>query len=151
MTTIPYSDFQARLLRLGIKTECNGMPEISFLHPSKTHTWSVKYEARKLIHFLSVMIESLPVWSSMFVWKHSGSWYTQSEGLRLNDDIQTVLYRGVGITGQHSDILLFSKEEKVELVALVLNQLLFGWHIGDDICVVPDTCRWFLSTYHSIS
>ena len=77
-----------------------------------------------------------------------GSWTTSIKGERVNDDVQAVMYKGIGINGDNADILAFRRNELASLVTLIFNQLVFGWHVGDDLYIIPDHGHQIIKTDH---
>lgn len=105
-------------------------------------------EPRRIPYFVDTILAALDPWESMYVWKHMGSWFRSIKGEKLNDDVQAVIYQGIGITENNADILKFTRNELAELVTLTFNQLVFGWHVGDDLYIIPDHGRQIIKTDH---
>jgi len=123
--------------------------ELTFQEGSEiSRFWEIPEEARRIPYFVDTTLAALDPWESIYVWKHMGSWNTSVDGERLNDDVQAVLYKGIGITENNADVLVFRRNELAELVALTFNQLLFGWHVGDDLYIIPDHGRQMMKTDH---
>jgi len=110
--------------------------------------WEIPEEARRIPYFVETILSALDSWKSMYVWRHMGSWFTSIKGERLNDHIQAVIYQGIGITENNADILKFTRNELAELVTLTFNQLVFGWHVGDDLYMIPDHGRQMIKNDH---
>ena len=110
--------------------------------------WEIPVEARKTTYFIETILAALDPWKKIYVWKHMGSWVTKINGERLNDDVQAVIYHGIGITENNADILEFKRNELTELVTLTFNQLVFGWHVGDDLYIIPDHGHQMIKTDH---
>ena len=101
--------------------------ELTFQEDSEiSRFWEIPEEARRIPCFVDTILAALDPWESIYVWKHMGSWVTSVKGERVNDDVQAVLYKGIGITENNADILRFKRTELAELFALVFNQLVFG-------------------------
>lgn len=110
--------------------------------------WCIPNETRAIPFFISTILELLNPWQNVYVWKYDGSWSTQMTGRYLDDDIQALFYRGIGIPDDNADVLVFDKSQLTELVALCFNQLIFGWSVGDDLYIIPDNWRFIVKTSH---
>jgi hypothetical protein len=110
--------------------------------------WEIPEEARRIPYFVDTLLTLLEPWESIYVWKHMGSWNVAVKGERLNDDVQAILYRGAGLTENNADILIFKNTELAELAVIIFNQLVFGWHVGDDIYIIPEHGRQMIKTDH---
>lgn len=123
--------------------------ELCFENDSEiSRFWVVPKEAKKILYFVSIILTAIDSWGSIFVWKHLGSWTLKIKGERLNDDIQALIYRGIGISDNNADILEFRNSELPELATLIFNQLAFGWHVGDDLYIIPDHGKQMIKTDH---
>lgn len=151
MKQIPEIEFIQLIGCKGIKVDSR-YPESAGLHfendPDIRRFWGIPIEARGIPFFLQTILGQLDPWEFVFVWKHMGSWKLKIEGERLNDDIQTVIYRGIGLQDDNADILGFNKKELPELIALIFIQLVFGWHVGDDLYIIPDHGKQMIKTSH---
>ncbi len=117
--------------------------------PEITRFWAIPDQARTIPYFVATMISLLdPSWQTLLVWKHLGSWNTNFKGDRMDDDVQASIYRGIGIKNDSADNLVFDRSELPMLVALIFCQLVFGWHVGDDIYVIPDNAQHIIKTDH---
>jgi hypothetical protein len=116
--------------------------------PGISRFWEIPEEARRITCFIDTILSSLVPWNTVYVWKHLGSWKSIATGVRLNDDVQAIIYSGIGIPGGHADILEFTKDEYPKLVALIFNQLIFGWNVGDDLYLIPDHGDQIVKTDH---
>jgi len=116
--------------------------------PQINRFWCIPDEARRIPTFVATLLDLLDPWENVYVWKHSGSWSTNIKGERLNDDVQAIIYKGIGLPNNSAEIIVFDKTEFGELVALVFNQLVFGWHVGDDLYIVPDNGKQIMKTDH---
>lgn len=110
--------------------------------------WRISEEARRIPYFVDTILAAFDPWESMYVWKHMGSWFRSIKGEKLNDDVQAVIYQGIGITENNADMLKFTRNELAELVTLTFNQLVFGWHVGDDLYIIPDHGHQMVKTDH---
>ena len=151
MKRIEEKQFIKMIRQIGITVDSR-YPETAELGFGKeseiSRFWEIPEEARRIPYFVQTILSALDPWESVYVWKHMGSWFTSIKGERLNDDVQAVIYRGVGITENNADILKFNGNELEELVALIFNQLVFGWHVGDDLYIIPDHGRQMIKTDH---
>ena len=121
---------------------------LSYLNSSYSRFWSIPEEARKIPYFIETIINAIDEWKNIYVWKHMGSWTTKIRGNRVNDDVQAIIYKGIGIPDDTADIIQFDKNQIPELVTLVFNQLVFGWSVGDDLYIIPDHGKSILKTDH---
>lgn len=110
--------------------------------------WEIPDTARQIPYFVNSILSALAPWEKIYVWKHLGSWSTKVRGERCNDDVQALIYRGIGISDDNDDILEFERSELAELTTLIFNQLVFGWHVGDDLYIIPDHGQQMIKTDH---
>jgi hypothetical protein len=138
-----------RQLGITVDTRYPDTAELGFGKGSEiSRFWEIPKEARRIPYFVETILSALDAWESMYVWKHMGSWFTSIKGERLNDDVQAVIYQGIGIKENNANILKFTRNELTELVTLTFNQLVFGWHVGDDLYIIPDHGRQMIKTDH---
>ncbi len=151
MERIEEKTFIEVVSQLGITVDSR-YPEtagLNFAIDSKiSRFWEIPEEARNIPYFVETILSALDAWESVYVWKQMGGWFTSIKGERLNDDVQAVIYQGIGITENNADILRFARNELTELVTLTFNQLVFGWHVGDDLYIIPDHGRQMIKTSH---
>lgn len=110
--------------------------------------WVIPSEGGRIPFFVDTILEALDKWERIFVWRHLGSWVQTIKGERITEDIQAVIYRGVGISEDNVDVLEFTIRELPELVTLVFNQLIFGWNVGDDLYIIPNHGKQIIKTDH---
>lgn len=110
--------------------------------------WCIPKEARKIPFFIESILDTIDDWTSVFIWKNMGSWNTKIAKERLNDDIQSIIYRGIGIQDGSCDIYEIKYNEIVEVVALIFNQLIFGWCVSDDLYIIPNHGKQIIKTSH---
>jgi hypothetical protein len=123
--------------------------EVSFKNDLElSRFWKIPEGARRIPYFVDTILGALDPWESAYVWKHLGSWVSRVKGERLNDDLQAVIYRGVGIADDNADILEFKRNELHVLIALIFNQLVFGWHVEDDLYIIPNHGKQIIKTDH---
>jgi hypothetical protein len=134
----------------GIRVELR--PDCAYLcfeaDPKISRFWETPKEASEIPYFVKTILDALDVWDSAYVWKHFGSWVFGARGKYLNEDVQAVIYRAMGIGDRDGDILQFNKGDLTELVTLIFNQLVFGWNVEDDLYIVPDHGKQIVQTDH---
>jgi len=151
MRVLSRADFLKTIEAVGVRLDSK-YPKSAILgfpnKPDVARFWAVPGEPQTIPHFAATMINLLGPWKSIFVWKHLGSWMVEVKGEDLNDDIQALLYKGLGIQSNSADILVFDRQELSMLIALIFNQLIFGWNLGDDLYLIPDDGRHIVHTDH---
>jgi hypothetical protein len=129
--------------------ENKGLSELDFKSvPGIERFWRIPDAARRLPYFINVILDSIDPWEELFIWKHMGSWDLEIHGEDTSDDLQALMYKGAGIDQSHADIIRFDKTEVINITAIIFNQLVFGWHVGDDIYIIPDHGRQIIKTSH---
>jgi hypothetical protein len=66
----------------------------------------------------------------------------------VNDRVEHTILSGLGLPIGTADIVEFSHDEEVALITLLLSTSIFGWSVGDDLFLVPDSAAGFLQTDH---
>jgi len=127
-------------------------PDSAFLtlmpDPQFDRFWIVPPEPERRPYFLQCMIEAFGGWSSYHCWRHLGSWPAKPDECRINDQIEHAIFRGIGLPAGSADVVEFDASERVQLVTLRFATTVFGWSVGEDIFLVPDTARGILQTDH---
>ena len=134
----------------GIRVELG--PDCAYLcfeaDPKISRFWETPKEASEIPYFVKTILDALDAWDSAYVWKRLGGWAFAARGKDLNEDVQAVIYGGIGIGDKDSHILQFNKGELIQLVTLIFNKLVFGWNVEDDLYVIPDHGRQIVQTDH---
>src|SRR5262249_31663903 len=91
--------------------------------------WSVPPAPERRPHFIATMLKLLTGWSFCFVWRHSGSWPTSADPLRINDAVELQILRGLGLPLGTADVVQFDRAEFDNLVTLIFSTTIFGWSI----------------------
>jgi hypothetical protein len=151
MERIARARFIEKLAQIGILLD-PAYPKvvIPVFKSSDSHSrfWSIPEHASQFPYFIKTILNLIDKWDAICIWKANGSWTTKVTGERINNDIQSIIYRGVGISNDSSDIIQFSRNEITEVVAIAFNQLLFGWSVADDIFLIPNHGNQTVKTDH---
>jgi len=106
MRVLSRADFLKTIEAVGVRLDSK-YPKSAILgfpnKPDVARFWAVPGEPQTIPHFAATMINLLGPWKSIFVWKHLGSWMVEVKGEDLNDDIQALLYKGLGIQSNSAD------------------------------------------------
>jgi|WetSurMetagenome_2_1015567.scaffolds.fasta_scaffold01227_17 hypothetical protein len=62
--------------------------------PEILRFWEISEAARRIPYFVDTILNSLDPWSTVYVWKHLGSWKSIITGERLNDYVQALRIMG---------------------------------------------------------
>ncbi|HUI30195.1 MAG TPA: hypothetical protein VLX91_08250 [Candidatus Acidoferrales bacterium] len=150
MKTIKEGQFVDMLKGSGIEIDLRypQSSDLSYGTYDYSRFWLVPQEARRIPYFVKTIIESIDEWQFVHIWKHRGSWTTKIKGERINDDLQSIIFAGIGIPDATADIILLDRNESTRLIALMFNQLVFGWGVQDDIYIIPDHRNAIVKTSH---
>ena len=110
--------------------------------------WVVPAEPERRPYFLRWMLDAFGVWSSYYCWRHLGVWPGKPDEGRPNDQIEHAILHGLGLPEGGTDVIEFDASEKVQLITLLLSTTIFGWSVGEDLILVPDTARGTLKISH---
>lgn len=94
------------------------------------------------------MLDAFGSWKSYWCWRHLGSWPSKPDIARINDCMEHALFQSIGIPAGTSDVLEFDSEEEIGLVTLLFITSVFGWSVGEDLFLVPDTGTGILQIDH---
>src|SRR6266849_1260490 len=78
----------------------------------------------------------------------SVSWPAEPDESRINDQVEHAIFRGIGMPPGGAEVVEFDATERVKLVTLLFATTIFGWSVGEDVFLVPDTARGILQTDH---
>ena len=145
------SDFLAWAQKRGLELDPR-YPDSAVLtlapNPQFDRFWTVPLQPERRPYFLQCMLGAFGTWSSYRCWRHLGSWPAKPDERRINDQIEHAIFRGIGLPEGSADIIEFDASERVQLVTLLFATTVFGWSVGQDIFLVPDTARGTLQTDH---
>ncbi len=110
--------------------------------------WLVPREPERRPHFLRCMVDAFGPWSSYHCWRHLGRWPAECDKEPIDDQIEDVILRGIGLPVGSADVVEFSLSEQAKLLTLLLSTTIFGRTVGEDVYLVPDTALGFLKTDH---
>ncbi|NBB95734.1 MAG: hypothetical protein GVY16_08340 [Planctomycetes bacterium] len=110
--------------------------------------WETPPEPERRSYFLWLMLELMSDWKSCFVWRHMGSWPSNPDPQRVNDQVAFRILSGLGLPMGTADIIEFDRSETDRLVTLLFSTTVFGWSAGEDLYVVPDHAQYILQTDH---
>ena len=116
--------------------------------PELDRFWKIPDEPEQRPYFLRCMLDAFGSWQSYWCWRHLGSWPTEPDPQRINDHVEHTVYQGIGVPEGTADVLQFDSEEEVGLVTLLFTTSVFGWSVGEDLFLVPDTGAGILQTDH---
>jgi len=116
--------------------------------PDIDRFWVVPTHIGRITRFCRTIISLVEPRNSIFVWRPEGEWSTESLDSSPDGDIQALFYRGMGIKNVRSDILVFDRQDTSKLIALIFNQLIFGFSVGDDLYIIPDNGTHIMKTSH---
>lgn len=129
-------------------------PQLAILqfhpHSDFKRFWCIPDRPERRPFFFASMLDLSGTWDSCFAWRHQGSWPNQEglDPLRLNDNVEYHLLRGLGVPIGTADVLRFHRDELNQLVSLLLITSIFGWSVGEDLYVVPDNAQCLLKVSH---
>jgi hypothetical protein len=110
--------------------------------------WCVPPKPERRPYFILSLLELMGDWRSCYVWRHSGSWPQNAAPGRINDRVDLRLLNAIGMPSGTLDIVEFDRDELDTLISLLFLTTIFGWSVGHDTYVVPDTARYILETDH---
>lgn len=110
--------------------------------------WCIPPEPQRRPYFFRCILQAFGAWSSFRCWRHLGSWPAEPDPQRLNDQVEHAIVSGLGLPLGTADIVEFSRDEEITLIALLLSTSIFGWSAGDDLFLVPDSAAGFLQVDH---
>ncbi len=110
--------------------------------------WVVPAEPERWPHFLGCMVDAFGPWSSCHCWRHLGRWPEKSDEQQIDDEVEYLIFRGIGLPTGSRDVIEFSLSERAKLIILLLATTIFGRTVGQDVYLVPDTGLGILETDH---
>jgi hypothetical protein len=110
--------------------------------------WGVPSRPEARSYFIATILRLIEPWSECLVWKPYGSWPDSVNEARTNDVVQLHLLRGLGLPLGTADAVVFAHSEKTTLVSLVFLTTIFGWGVGDDLLIIPDSGSFIVKAYH---
>lgn len=87
-------------------------------------------------------------WTSCFVWRHMGSWPASPDPQKLNDRIEYQILKGIDIPLGTAGVVELDRTELDALATLVFSTSIFGWSVGEDLYIVPNTGLYIAKTDH---
>src|SRR4051794_23632359 len=73
--------------------------------------WCYPKEAERRPYFFANLFELFGQWSSCYVWKRYGSWYSSADEGGINDAVQLEILKGLGLADGSTDVIEFSRSE----------------------------------------
>jgi len=129
-----------------------GYPKSAILsfdpNPGLDRFWIVPAAPERRPHFIASLLRLMGEWKSCRVWRHMGSWPSSADPLRINDVIELCILRGLDLPLGTADIVEFEASELDKLVTLMFSTTIFGWSVGEDLYVIPDSGRYLMQTDH---
>lgn len=116
--------------------------------PESDRFWEIPAEPERRPYFISTILQAMGDWESCYVWRHMGSWPARPDPQRLNDRIEFVILKSIGLPLGTADVVEFNREEADSLIALVFSTSIFGWSVNEDLYIIPDTARYIAKTDH---
>ena len=110
--------------------------------------WNVPVNPEARSDLIDTILRLTEPWSECLVWKPDGSWMETADDDRINDVVQLHLLRGLGLPLGTADAVLFEHSEKTKLVSLAFLNTIFGWCVGDDMLIIPDSGLFIVKTDH---
>jgi len=110
--------------------------------------WNVPPKPEIRPHFIALLLGLMGDWKSCYAWRHLGSWPESVDPLRLNDNIELQILKGVGLPLGTAHIVAFAREEMSQLVTVLFSTTIFGWSVGEDLYVVPDHALYIMKVSH---
>jgi hypothetical protein len=110
--------------------------------------WCIPPEPERRPCFFRCILQAFGAWSSFRCWRHLGSWPSDPDPLRVNDQVEHTILSGLALPVGTADIVEFSHDEEVALITLLLSTSIFGWSVGEDLYLVPDSAAGILQTDH---
>lgn len=129
-------------------------PQLAILqfrpHSEFERFWCIPDRPERRPFFFAAMLELAGPWDCCFAWRHCGSWPSKERlaPLRINDNVEYELLKGIGIPLGTADVLQFQRDSLYQLISLLLITSIFGWSVGEDLYVVPDSARQVLKISH---
>lgn len=110
--------------------------------------WKVPLAPERRPFFLSSIVDLMGDWQTCYVWRHLGSWPDPKHIDHINDAVELLILRGLGMPFATGAVVQFVRDERDELVTLLFSTTVFGWSVGEDLYVVPDHARQIIQTDH---
>ena len=116
--------------------------------PQQDRFWDVPAEPQRRPYFIVSLLELMGDWQACYAWRHLGSWPGSADPRQINDVVELRILAGLGLPLGTADVVRFERAELDKLVTLMFATTVFGWSVGDDLCVVPDHAGNILQTDH---
>lgn len=112
--------------------------------------WEVPPHPERRPFFLASALTLMGDWKLCYVWRHSGSWPDPRhiDPRRVNDGVEYQILSGLGLPMGSADVVAFSSADIASLVTLLFSTTVFGWSVGEDLCIVPDNAKVIIQTDH---
>jgi hypothetical protein len=152
MRSLPEEEFLrwAASKSLGLDPKYPHSAVLDFRGGSESRFWGVPPEPERRPYLIASLLELMGDWQICYVWRHLGSWPDPStvDSRRVNDVVECRILQGLGLPLGTADIVLFDPRDQPALIALLFSTTVFGWSVGEDLYVVPDTGRYIVKTDH---
>jgi hypothetical protein len=98
--------------------------------------------------FLKRLLSGLDAWSRCWAWPRGGRWNGAAGSDNPGDAIRGVVQRAMGIPDDWAGAAGFGAAELDQLVSVCFMKMGLGWHVGDDLFLLPDHGHQFLGVDH---
>ncbi len=153
MNAIPEQEFVAWAETVGIGLE-PGHPKSAVLRfetaRQDSRFWEIPKEPERRSYFFASILDAVGDWNTCAAWRAMGSWpaLNRVEPSRVNDVVEARLLAGLSMPLGTADIVRFTRDETDSLLGLLFLTSVFGWSVGEDLYVIPNTGRYILKAGH---
>lgn len=129
-------------------------PQLAILqfrpHSDIERFWCIPDRPERRPLFFATMLGLAGPWDCCFAWRHMGSWPSKDEldPRRLNDNVEYEFLKGIEIPLGTAEVLQFHRDNFYQLISLLVITSIFGWSVGEDLYVLPDSARYILKISH---
>jgi hypothetical protein len=94
------------------------------------------------------LLAGVNAWSCCWVWPRGGHWLSGTDRATPSDLVGGIIHRTLGIPNGWAGAAGFGADELDRLLAVAFVHMALGWHVSDDLFLVPDHGQQLLQIDH---
>lgn len=117
--------------------------------PGEDRFWTLPQPARRIVYFLTVILDSIDHWNELVVCKQGASgWYSADNTPGMLEAVHDQIVASSNLPRNFKGAIRADRADYTSILTLLFDQLLFGWCMWDDVYVIPEHANQVIQTSH---